>query len=175
MRRFHFKLQKLLDYRKIREEQAEAEFAKATRVFLHEKDRLKQLETSLVETFDLLKAEQGKPSSLLMLKMFQDYIDRTREGIRLQAVKVAAAADRRQTCLRLFEEATRKRKVVDNLRDKKLEQYQAEVLQECKKLLIMLPTYQQKPQKKEQKKVVLGNSLVWENKLVRPKWQSYES
>ena len=39
MQRFHFKLQKLLDYRKIREEQAEAEFAKATRVFLHEKER----------------------------------------------------------------------------------------------------------------------------------------
>lgn len=37
MQRFYFKLQKLLDYRKIREEQAQAEFAKATRVFLLEK------------------------------------------------------------------------------------------------------------------------------------------
>ena len=91
---------------------------------------MQQMEATLVKTFDLLKAEQGKPSSLLMLKMFQDYIDRTREGIRLQAVKVAAAADRRQSCLRLFEEASRKRKVVDNLRAKKLEQYQAEVLHE---------------------------------------------
>ena len=130
MQRFHFKLQKLLEYRKIREEQAQAEFAKATRVFLLEKEKMRQMETTLVETFDLLKAEQGKASSLLMLKMFQDYIDRTREGIRLQAVKVAAAADRRQSCLRLFEEASRKRKVVDNLRAKKLEQYQAEVLHE---------------------------------------------
>ena len=130
MQRFHFKLQKLLDYRKIREEQAEAEFAKATRVFLLEKDRLKQLETTLVETFELLKAEQGKPSSLLMLKMFQDYIDKTREGIHIQATRVAAAADRRQSCLRLFEEASRKRKIVDKLREKKLEQYQEEVLQE---------------------------------------------
>ena len=130
MQRFHFKLQKLLEYRKIREEQAQAEFAKATRVFLLEKEKMLQMEATLVKTFDLLKAEQGKPSSLLMLKMFQDYIDRTREGIRLQAVKVAAAADRRQSCLRLFEEASRKRKVVDNLRAKKLEQYQAEVLHE---------------------------------------------
>jgi flagellar FliJ protein len=130
MQRFYFKLQKLLDYRKIREEQAQAEFAKATRVFLLEKEKMKQMETTLVETFDLLKAEQAKASSLLMLKMFQEYIDRTREGIRLQAVKVAAAADRRQSCLRLFEEASRKRKVVDNLREKKLEQYQAEVLHE---------------------------------------------
>ena len=130
MQRFHFKLQKLLEYRKIREEQAQAEFAKGTRVFLLEKEKMQQMEATLVKTFDLLKAEQGKPSSLLMLKMFQDYIDRTREGIRLQAVKVAAAADRRQSCLRLFEEASRKRKVVDNLRAKKLEQYQAEVLHE---------------------------------------------
>ena len=130
MQRFHFKLQKLLEYRKIREEQAQAEFAKATRVFLLEKEKMQQMETTLVETFDLLKAEQGKASSLLMLKMFQDYIDRTREGIRLQAVKVAAAADRRRSCLKLFEEASRKRKAVDNLREKKLEQYQAEVLHE---------------------------------------------
>jgi flagellar FliJ protein len=130
MQRFNFKLQKLLDYRKIREEQAQAEFAKATRVFLLEKEKLRQLENTLVETFDLLKVEQRKPSSLLMLKMFQDYIDRTREGIRQQAVKVTAAADRRQTCLRIYEEASRKRKVVDNLREKKLEQYQAEVLHE---------------------------------------------
>ena len=100
MQRFHFKLQKLLEYRKIREEQAQAEFAKATRVFLLEKEKMQQMEATLVKTFDLLKAEQGKPSSLLMLKMFQDYIDRTREGIRLQAVKVAAAADRRQACRR---------------------------------------------------------------------------
>ena len=130
MQKFRFKLQRLLDFRKIREEQAEGEFAKATRVFLHEKELLRQLEATLEKMLNELKKEQEKSTSLLMLKMFQDYIDRTREGIRLQAVKVAAAADRRQTCLRLFEEATRKRKVVDNLRDKKLEQYQAEVLQE---------------------------------------------
>ena len=42
MQKFRFKLQRLLDFRKIREEQAEGEFAKATRVFLLEKDRLKQ-------------------------------------------------------------------------------------------------------------------------------------
>jgi flagellar biosynthesis chaperone FliJ len=37
MQKFRFKLQRLLDFRKIREEQAEAEFAKATRVFLQER------------------------------------------------------------------------------------------------------------------------------------------
>lgn len=66
MQRFYFKLQKLLDYRKIREEQAQAEFAKATRVFLLEKEKMHQMETTLVETFDLLKAEQAKASSMLM-------------------------------------------------------------------------------------------------------------
>lgn len=130
MKRFNFKLQKLLDYRKIREEQAQADFAKATRVFLLEKEKLRRLEQTLAETFDLFKQEQGKPSSMMMLKMFQDYIDRTREGIRLQAVQVAAAADRRQRCLRIFEEASRRRKVVESLREKKLEQYNAELLQQ---------------------------------------------
>ena len=130
MQKFRFKLQRLLDFRKIREEQAEAEFAKATRVFLHEKERLRQLETNLSDTFDRLKQEQEKHSSLLTLKLFQDYIDTTREGIKLQAVKVAAAADRRQQCLRKLEEAARKRKGVESLKEKKLQQYHEEALKE---------------------------------------------
>ena len=130
MQKFRFKLQRLLDFRKIREEQAEAEFAKATRVFLHEKERLRQLETNLSDTFDRLKQEQEKHSSLLTLKLFQDYIDTTREGIKLQAVKVAAAADRRQQCLRKLEEAARKRKGVESLKEKKLQQYHEEALRE---------------------------------------------
>ena len=130
MQKFRFKLQRLLDFRKIREEQAEAEFAKATRVFLHEKEQLRQLETNLSDTFDRLKQEQEKHSSLLTLKLFQDYIDTTREGIKVQAVKVAAAADRRQQCLRKLEEAARKRKGVESLKEKKLQQYHEEALQE---------------------------------------------
>ena len=130
MQKFRFKLQRLLDFRKIREEQAEAEFAKATRVFLHEKELLRQLETKLADAFSRLKLEQEKSSSLLTLKLFQDYIDTTREGIKLQAVKVAAAADRRQQCLRKLEEAARKRKGVESLKEKKLQQYHEEVLQE---------------------------------------------
>ena len=130
MQKFRFKLQRLLDFRKIREEQAEAEFAKATRVFLHEKELLRQLETKLTDSFVRLKLEQEKPSSLLTLKLFQDYIDTTREGIKLQAVKVAAAADRRQQCLRKLEEAARKRKGVESLKEKKLQQYHEEALKE---------------------------------------------
>ena len=130
MRRFQFKLQRLLDFRKIREEQAQAEFAKATRVFLHEKEKLQQMQTVLADTLNGLKAEQAKPSSSIMLKMFQEYIDTTREGIRLQGAKVIAAGERRQKSLKAFEEASRKRKVVDNLRDRRLQQYQEEVLQE---------------------------------------------
>jgi flagellar protein FliJ len=130
MRRFQFKLQRLLDFRKIREEQAQAEFAKATRVFLHEKEKLQQMQTVLTDTLNGLKAEQAKPSSSIMLKMFQEYIDTTREGIRLQGAKVIAAGERRQKSLKAFEEASRKRKVVDNLRDRRLQQYQEEVLQE---------------------------------------------
>ena len=130
MQKFRFKLQRLLDFRKIREEQAEAEFAKATRVFLHEKELLRQLESNLADTFSRLKLEQEKTSSLLTLKLFQDYIDTTREGIKLQAVKVAAAADRRQQCLRKLEEAARKRKGVESLKEKKLQQYHEEALKE---------------------------------------------
>ena len=140
MQKFQFKLQRLLDFRKIREEQAEAEFAKATRVFLQEKEVLRRLEIKLTDTFEQLKQEQGKPSSLLMLKLFQDYIDTTREGIKQQAISVAAAADRRQQCLRKLEEAVRKRKGVESLKDKKIQQYHEELLREEQGFLDELST-----------------------------------
>ena len=130
MRRFQFKLQRLLEFRKIREEQAQAEFAKATRVFLQEKERMKILQEVLADTFNILKAQQEKSGPPIMLKMFQEYIDTTREGIRLQAAKVAVAAEFRQKCLKAFEEASRRRKAVDNLRERRLQQYQEEVLLE---------------------------------------------
>ena len=130
MQRFQFKLQRLLDFRKIREEQAQAEFAKATRVFLHEKDKLEQIQDVFTETLEGMKAEQAKPSSSIMLKMYQEYIDTVREGIRLQSAKVASAGERRQKSLTAYEEASRRRKAVDNLRDRRLQQYQEEVLLE---------------------------------------------
>jgi len=84
----------------------------------------------LGEMLNELKQEQEKSTSLLMLKMFQDYIDTTREGMKLQATRVTAAAAHRQRCLKIYEEAARKRKGVDSLRDKRMQQYQEEVLQE---------------------------------------------
>jgi len=44
--------------------------------------------------------------------------------------KVAAAAERRQKALKAFEEAARRRKAVDSLRDRRLQQYQDEVMRE---------------------------------------------
>lgn len=130
MHKFHFKLERLRQYRKIREGQAEADFAKAARVFLHEKERFQHLEMKLTQLLEELKHEQGNCASLLTIKMFQDSIDTTREEIKQQASIVAAAADRRQSSLRKFEDATRKRKGVDNLKEKKTQQYQADLLHE---------------------------------------------
>lgn len=130
MQRFQFKLQRLLDYRKIREEQAQAEFVRATRVFLHEQEKLNLMKEVLEETMQGLETEQSKPSSPYMLKLYQDYIDTTREGIRLQTAKVNAAAELRRKALKIFEEAARRRKAVDNLRDKRFQQYQEEVMRE---------------------------------------------
>ena len=130
MQRFQFKLQRLLDYRKIREDQAQAEFVKATRVFLHEQGRLQKLKLVLGETMQGLEAEQNKPSSPYMLKLYQDYIDIVREGVRLQTAKVTAADQARQNALKAFEEAARSRKAVESLREKRLEQYQEEVMRE---------------------------------------------
>jgi flagellar FliJ protein len=135
MKRFQFNLQRLLEFRQLQEDQAQAEFAKATRALVLENERLQRMRDVLEESMSCLRQEQEKSTSLTMLKMFQEYIDRTREEIRRQIVRVAKAGEHRQMCLRAYEEASRRRKVVENLREKRWQQYLDENLQEEQKFL----------------------------------------
>lgn len=145
MQRFSFKLQRLLDFRQIQEDQAQAEFAKATRALVLEKERLQRLRDILEGAMQSLREEQEKATSLAILKMFQEYIDRTREEIQRQVLRVAAAGEYRNKCLRAYEEATRRRKVVENLRERRWQQYLELNLAEEQKFLDELAT-QNRPQ-----------------------------
>ena len=128
-------MQRLLEFRQIQEDQAQSEFAKATRALMLENERLQRLKDIQEESMECLRLEQEKATSLSILKMFQEYIDRTREEIRRQIIRVAAAGEHRRKCLRAYEEAARRRKIVDNLRERRWQQYLEENLHEEQKFL----------------------------------------
>ena len=138
--RFQFKLQRLLEFRTLRENQVRDQFALATKQFLIEKERLNQFRETLNENIVAMRNLQEEASSLGLLKIFQEYIDTVRERISRQTHTVQVAANYRAECQKLFEEASKKRKAVDNLKEKRLIQYQEMVLQDEQKYLDELAT-----------------------------------
>lgn len=135
MQPFRFRLETLLKFRRIQEEQAQVRFAQAAAAYLAATERLGRLERELAGHLDFTREQLGKPVTAGMLKLFQDYHDKLIKDISDQRQTVEAAAAVRRERLVELEEAARNRKLVEKLREKRLAQYQAEALHEEQKLL----------------------------------------
>ncbi|CQR71483.1 Flagellar FliJ protein [Sporomusa ovata DSM 2662] len=140
MKKFRFRLETLLKFRKMEEEQAQLKLTEASIRLYKEQELLNQLQNNLVVSLDLLSQEQSGSPTIETLKTFGYYIDKIKSEIIHQQEQVANAETYRQECLVVLEAAMKQRKLVDNLREKRLEQYHTELLQEEQKLLDELGT-----------------------------------
>lgn len=140
MKKFQFRLETLLKFRKMQEEQALTKLAEATNRLQKEQELLSDLQNKLSSNLDLLNHEQVKQPTIETLKTYSNYIDKIKSEITTQIDLVAKAASYRQECLTILEAAIKQRKLVDNLRKKRLEQYKNELLQEEQKILDELGT-----------------------------------
>ena len=135
MRPFQFRLETLLKFRRLQEEQTQTRLAQATAAYMAEKERLARLQGELADHIARFRSLQKEPVTVATLKVFQDYNDKLKGDISHQHIRVAAADQRRRECLAALEEAARARKLVEKLREKRFAQYQTETLQEEQKLL----------------------------------------
>lgn len=135
MRPFQFRLETLLKFRRLREEQAQLRLAEATAALEAEKERLAALQEEATALVADYRRTQAEPVTVATLKVFRDYNDKLKGDISHQHIRVDAAAQKRQECLTTLEEAAKARKLVEKLREKRLAQYQAEALLEEQKLL----------------------------------------
>jgi flagellar FliJ protein len=135
MRKFQFRLQTLLKLREIQEKQAKVALAEATNRLLGEKKTLREFEDQLTKSFDLFRLEQKQKSTVDMLKMFHNYFDKMKEDIHKQQMAVTNAEQCRLECLQLLEKAMKSRQLVEKFHEKRLDEYNAEVLREEQKLL----------------------------------------
>ena len=140
MKKFRFRLETLLKFRKMEEEQAQIKMADANIRLFKEQDLLSQFQNQLLLSLDLLSKEQSGSPTIETLKTFSYYIDKIKSDIVSQHGQVAKAEVYRQECLTALEAAIKQRKLVDNLREKRLEQYNAEGLLEEQKRLDELGT-----------------------------------
>ena len=135
MRSFKFRLETLLKFRKMQKEQVQIAFWKATNQFRIEKEFLVELEGKLEENMSLLRSYQQQSLEIETFKSFQYYFDKMKKDISMQKESVIKADEYRKECLLALEEAVKNHKVVEKYREKKLQQFQIELIKEEQKLL----------------------------------------
>ena len=135
MKHFHFRLETLLEFRKMQKEQSQIAFLQATNQLRIEKELLIELEGRLAENVELLNLRRQQPLPIEIFKSFRYYFDKIREDIDKQNQRVIQADQSRQECLCTLSEAEKNHKIVEKFREKKLQHYQIEARNEEQKLL----------------------------------------
>lgn len=135
MQRFQFRLETLLKFRKIQKEQAQIKFSEALNKLHTEQELLLDLENKLAESMDALRSRQQEQKLLTLetLKVFSNYFDKIKSDIIVQDKKVTEADVYCKECLAALEQTVKDSKLVEKLREKRLQQYQAEALHEEQK------------------------------------------
>ena len=140
MKKFRFRLETLLKFRKMEEEQAQIKLTEASMRLYKEQELLNQFQNKLLGSLTLLSEEHAGSPTIETLKTFSYYIDKIKRDIIFQQEQIVKAEAYRQECLVALENAMQQRKLVDNLRKKRLEQYNIELLQDEQKVLDELGT-----------------------------------
>ncbi|MDR3592755.1 MAG: flagellar export protein FliJ [Negativicutes bacterium] len=135
MQTFHFRLDALLKFRRMQEEEAQIKLAQSTAAFLREKERLDSFQQNLSLHLDTIRNQQKQPVTVATLKMLHDYHDKIKKDIVGQQLLVTEAATRRREDLAVLEQAIKAHKLVKKLREKRFLQYQTEMLHEEQKSL----------------------------------------
>jgi len=132
MKTFSFRLQKLLNLRKHYEEEAKIELGRAVGVLAELEGKIAALAAERVRA----AAAQFKPgNSALEIQQYMYYLLRL-DNTRDQLLKEAAIAEMKvEQAREVFLEASRERKVLDNLKEKKQKEYKKAKLDEETKTL----------------------------------------
>ena len=143
MAKFNFRLQTLLNLKSQQEDNLKNELAKATRKLEKEKAILRSLEdeeVKLIREFN----EKSKKSTVEKLIKFNQYLSFLNSKIKQQKENVNCAARNvdkvRDELIRIVKE----RKILDNLKDRKHEQFMLEQKKEDQRLNDEIVSYKHK-------------------------------
>ena len=120
MKPFVFSLEKILTLRKFYEDEAKMELGRATGVFA-------EIESNLISTAKekarAARAQFSPGNSVELIQQYMNYIvrlDNIEEQLLLEKIKAEEAVEKARE---IFIEASRERKVLDNLKEKRLKEY----------------------------------------------------
>ena len=136
MKRFKFQLETLLKVTRIKKDKAEVKFAECTQRL---EDQKRQLTTLMDEMQQGHRDYEGltkkKNITVGTLMTFNSFFAWKREQIEMQQQMIMQSISDRQKALQELLEVMNKLKSIEQLKEKKLQQYNEEALQEESKLL----------------------------------------
>lgn len=137
MQRFHFRLETLLKYRGMQQEQSQVKFAEAVLKLQAEQEKLAGLNNKLADSLKLFCEKQLRHELVNAqdFQMYSNFFEQVKTMISTQQEKVNTAEAYRYECLLALEEAVKSYKLVERLKEKRLLEYRAEFLHEEQKQL----------------------------------------
>jgi flagellar FliJ protein len=137
MKKFRFKLETLLSVTRRKKEDAERRFAEATRALEEARAKLAEYlqDMQKVQAEYAEQTKAGKRISVGRVMTFTSYVNWKRQQIEQQQQVILEAQNMRQQRLKELLEMMSKLKTIEQLKEKRLQQYKDEILFEENKML----------------------------------------
>ena len=137
MKKFRFKLETLLTVTRRKKEDAERRFAEATRILEEARAKLAEYlqEMQAVQAEYAEQTKEGKRISVGRVMTFTSYVNWKRQQIEQQQQNILVAQNERQKRLKELLEMVSKLKSIEQLKEKRFQQYKDEIQFEENKML----------------------------------------
>jgi flagellar FliJ protein len=135
MKPFKFRLQKLLEFREMEEEQNQLAFGRVQAEYKFALDELQRLIQQRDTAVDLFCKKQKNGLKIEEFKLFQNYFDKFNEDIQNQRQKIEKIQAILHEKQKLLIEAVQKRKIVEKFKEKRFNQYYSQQLQDEQKMI----------------------------------------
>ncbi|MBK1878432.1 flagellar FliJ family protein [Pelagicoccus mobilis] len=130
MKKFTFSLDSLLSLRDLEEQNARTALAEVNAQIERLDQHMKQLESSVDAVYQSWDGESGRRFNAMdRMGLSSQVADLKRQAADAEQMK-QQTVERRAKAMQNLQEATRNRKVVTNLKEKRLQEYQAELLKQ---------------------------------------------
>ena len=129
MKKFRFNLETVLDYRQQKEEQELQKLAKANRTYALVQNHLTKLQERLIQEQEATEQRLTQGANLNLLEAWQRvlYIENLQQSVAEQKQRLQQAQREVKRCQERVIKAHQETKVLENLKQKRWEEYWAEV------------------------------------------------
>ncbi len=127
MKRFNFRLKKVLKHREIVENLRKEKLGKAKSELKKERDLLRKMEDTRRRTREELKERRSNLISLPEALIYETYLERMDEEVGLQTTKAVQLSQKVEKTRQDLLEASQEKKIVEKLKERREEEYSNEM------------------------------------------------